>query len=107
MVFGIMSEQVTVTHTRVQKDGAAATVRPLGTPLVVAEDERLRVPATAFDAVYPSGDFSDTYMDALVKSYWQDQEFQIDCMTDDSTVVADAGYSQQLNSDWTFTTETD
>ena len=107
MVFGVMSEEVTVTHTRVQKDGAAATVRPLGTPLVVAAGERLRIPATAFDAQYPSGDFSDTHMDALVKSYWLDEEFQVDCMADDSTVVADSGYSQQTNSVWTFTTETD
>lgn len=105
--FGIMSAAVAVTHTRVQKAGAAPTVRPLGATLNVGAGERLRIPATAFDAVYPDGQFSRAHMDAVIKCYWEGETFQVDCMTDANTPVADRGYSQIEHSSWNITQEAD
>ena len=107
LIFGIMAGAVDVTHVRVQKANAAPTVRALAATVSVAVGERLRILTTAFDAVYKDGQFSRDHMDALVKSYWQGETIQIDCMTDSTTVVADTGYSQQTHADWQFTGEAD
>ena len=60
-----------------------------------------------FDMVYPDGEMSRSHMQALVDEYWDGETFQIDCMTDDSTPVADSGYSQQTHAGWSITGEAD
>ena len=42
-----------------------------------------------------------------MNGYWDGEEFQVDLMTDDSTVVADTGYAQQLYSNWAISSEAD
>ena len=96
-----------VTHVRVQKAGAAPVVRPLAATLNVAATEQLVVPANMFDVVYPDGQLSRSHMRAMVDGYWDGEEFQVDCMTDDSTPVDDSGYAQQAPSGWSITEEAD
>ena len=107
LVFGIMAANVTVTHARIQKAGADPIVRPLAAPLSVLAGERLRLPAAAMEIVYPSGEVGDPHMEAVVLSYWDGEEFMLDMMTDDSTPVPDANYTQQASDTWTFTIQPD
>ena len=105
--FGTFATAVTVSHIRIQKSGAAPSVKALQADVAVGANENFRIPEGDLDVLYPSGDLSDAHMDALVKSYWNGETFQIDAMTDDSTVVTASGYSQQTTSDWDFSTEND
>ena len=107
IVFGVMAGPVAVTHVRVQKAGTDATTRALASTLNVPTGGQLQIPSTSFDIVYPDGQMSRDHMDALVRSYWDGETFQIDCLTAVNTVVADANYSQQTHSAWTFTSEND
>lgn len=108
IVFGIMADaSVTATHGRIQKAGQDPVVRPLSANVTAAVGERLRVVANEIDFVYPSNQVGDDHMDAVIRSYWEGEEFQIDLMTDSSTVVADSGYSQQSSRNWGITTEAD
>ena len=108
MLFGVMADaSVTVTHARVQKAGADPVVRPLTADVTAAVGERLRVPVAMFDFVYPAGELNNDHMDAVVRGWWDGEEIQVDLMTDDSTVVADSGYSQAEHDGWTFTSEAD
>ena len=59
------------------------------------------------DVVYPAGQLNNDHMEAVVTPYWSGETFQVDLMTDDSTVIADSGYSQQEHSAWTISTEND
>lgn len=104
--FGIMAAEVTVTHLRFTKGAVEETIA-LNAAVVCPAENRLRIPDDGFDIVYPAGSLSNAHMDALVKSYWDGEEFTIDAMTDDSTIVADTGYNQVTNSAWTFTAEND
>ena len=107
LIFGVMAGAVAVTHVRVQKASAAAVVRPIGSTLNVPAGGQLQIPSTMFDIIYPDGQLSRAHMMALVNSYWDGETFQIDCMTDANTVVADANYSQQTHNSWTITGEND
>ena len=60
-----------------------------------------------FDIVYPAGELNNTHVMAVVNPYWDGEEFQVDMMTDDSTLIASSGYSQQLYSNWSITAEND
>ena len=107
IAFGVMDAQVVVSHVRFQKAGAIPVVKALASSLTVAIGERLRVPSGMWDMVYPSGDFTDAHMRAMIDVYWDGETFQLDAMTDDSTVVSDNGYSQQTYSDWAISNEND
>ena len=108
LTLGVMADaDVTATHGRFQKAGGGAVVRPLIANVTAAVGERLRVPATMFDVVYPAGELGNEHMDAVVRAWWDGQTIQVDLMTDDSTVVADSGYSQAEHDGWTFTEEAD
>ena len=108
MLFGIMADaSVTATHGRFQKAGADPVVRPLTASVTAAVGERLRIPTTMFDVVYPAGELNNDHMDAVVRAWWDGATIQVDLMTDDSTVVADSGYSQATHSAWAFTSEAD
>ena len=107
LVFGTMAAEVTATHYRVQKAGAGAFVRPLAADVTAAAGERLRVPAAMLDTIYPAGQLTNAHMRAMVDGYWEGETFQVDLMTDDSTVVADSGYAQQTLASWTITEEAD
>ena len=107
LVFGTMAAAVAVTHVRFQKAGANPVVRALSSTLNVALGERLRVPSNMFDVVYKAGQLTDNHLSAVVTPYWNGETFQIDCMTNSTTPVADANYSQQTHSGWTITQEAD
>ena len=104
LIFGVMDAAVTVTHGRFRK--AAGDAQPvvvaLAAPLQVAAGNRLRLPANMLSVKYNTGQLTDDHMEAAVKPYWENQSFEIDLMTDDSTVVADSEYSQQATSAFTF-----
>ena len=108
MLFGVMADaSVTATHGRFQKAGADPVVRPLTANVTAAVGERLRIPVAMFDVVYPAGELNNEHVDAVVRSWWAGQAIQVDLMTDDSTVVADSGYSQATHDGWAFTAEAD
>ena len=89
------------------RKGGVNEVIALSQAVVCPAENRLRIPDESFDIVYPSGSLTDTHMDAVVKAYWEGESFTIDAMTDSTTPVADTGYSQVTNSNWTFTEEND
>ena len=105
--FGIMSAEVIATHSRFQKAGAAPVVKQLEAPVTVEAGDRLRILSGDLDIVYPSGETTDTHMRALIDPYWDGEIFQIDMMTDGSTVIADLGYTQQTYSNWEISEEVD
>ena len=108
IVFGIMEDaSVTATHGRFQKAGAAPVVRQLAAAVTAAVGERLRIPDTMMDVVYPAGQSTNDHIEAVARAYWSGETFQVDLMTDDSTVVADSGYAQATHDAWTFTQEVD
>ena len=107
LVFGIMAAGVTATHAKFQKAGADPIVKQLTDPVTAAAGERLRIPSGSLDVVYPAGETNNTHMRALLDPYWDGEAFQVDLMTDDSTVVADTGYSQQTYSNWAISEEND
>ena len=108
-IFGVMTQEVTVTHfrSRIAAGDAQPVVVQLAAPLVVPAGRRLRLPAGNFKPKYNSGGFPDEHTDALVKSYWENTNFDLDAMTSAIAAVADPGYAQQQNSDWSFMTEAD
>lgn len=108
VVFGTMAAAVTATHGRFQKAaGLVSVVRPLAANVTAAAGERLRIPSGMLDVVYPAGQLTNTHMLAVVNPYWEGETFQLDLMTDDSTVIADGGYSQQTYSNWAISQEAD
>ena len=109
IIFGVMVAAQTITHARFRKTGdtGEAVVRPLSASLSVPAGNRLRIPATMFDVVYPDGQLSRAHMKGVVEDYWTGTEMQIDCMTSSSAVVSDTGYSQQTHDSWTITEEND
>ena len=107
VAFGIMAAAVTATHVRVQKAGAAAVVKQLTAAVTAAIGERLRIPSGDLDVVYPAGETTNVHMRAMTDPYWAGETFQLDLMTDDSTVISDSGYSQQTYSNWAISNEND
>ena len=107
LIFGVMAADVTATHGRFQKAGAAPVVRQLAAPVTAVAGQRLRIPSGSLDVVYPSGETNNPHMRSVIAPYWDAEEIQVDLMTDDATVVADSGYAQQTYSDWTISEEND
>ena len=107
LAFGVMTDAQNVTHARFQKAGAAPVVRQLNAAVAVAAGERLRIPSGSLDVVYPAGQTNNTHMRAVLDPYWDGEEFQVDMMTDDSTVIDDTGYAQQTYSNWAISEEAD
>ena len=60
----------------------------------------MAINAGDLDIVYPSGETSDAHMRAVVDPYWDGQQFNIDMLQDENTVVDDANYAPQQYSDW-------
>ena len=110
LVFGILDTETIATHGRFKKTGAndnTRVTRPLAAAVTVGAGERLRIPADSFDVVYKTGQLVDKHMDAMVKAYWDGETFEVDLMTDATTVITTTGYSQQSTAAWSFTTEND
>ena len=110
LVFGVLESETVVTHGRFKKTGAndnTRITRPLAAAVTVGAGERLRIPANSLDVVYKTGQLVDPHMDAMVKAYWDGETFEVDLMTDATTVITTTGYSKQSSDAWTFTTESD
>ena len=107
ILFGTMAAAVTANHVKYQKAGNAPVVKELTAPITVAAGEGLRFPSGDLDIVYPAGETNNTHMRAVLDPYWDGETFQIDLMTDDSTVIADSGYAQQTYSNWAISEEND
>ena len=104
VAFGVMAAGVAASHCRFRL--AAGDAQPVVTALSavvnVAAGERLRLPQNMLAIKYNTGGLTDDHMEAAIKPYWENVSFEIDMMTDDSTVIADANYAQQATSAWTF-----
>ena len=110
LVFGVLEVETVATHGRFKKTGApdnTRITRQLTAAVTVAVGERLRIPANSLDVVYKTGQLVDPHMDALVKAYWSGASFEVDLMTNATTVITTTGYSQQTTDAWDFTTEND
>ena len=108
IIFGIIEDaSVTATHGRFQKAGAAPVVRPLAAAVTAAVGERLRIPGAMIDMVYPAGETTNDHIEAVARAYWDGETFQVDLMTDGTSVVSDSGYAQATHDAWTFTQEVD
>ena len=110
LVFGVLNVETIVTHGRFKKTGAndnTRITRQLTAAVTVGAGERLRIPANSLDVVYKTGQLVDPHMDAIVKAYWNGETFEVDLMTDATTVIATSGYSQQSTAAWDFVTEND
>ena len=107
LIFGVMRAEVRVTHARFQKSGMAPVVRALNAPVTVAAGRQLRIPSGVMDVVYPAGQSNNVHMMAVVGPYWSGESIEVDVMTDNVAVVTDAGYSQQVYSNWSLTQEPD
>ena len=108
--FGTMGAAVTVTHVRVRPTAATSKtiVHALTSDLDVPNGGALQIPSSSFDVVLPSGQIGNTFMEWLIKEGWGDTtSFQVDCLTDSTTVVSVSGYSQQTVTAWTISTEAD
>ena len=107
IVFGVLVAAVDVTHIRFLKGGANPVVRPLAATLNVGAGERLIIPTGMFDVVYPANQLTNEHLQDVLDLFWDGEDIQVDAMTDDSTVVVDAGYAQQVYSNWSLTAEAD
>ena len=107
IVFGTLATETTVSHIRIQKAGADPAVKALATDVTVPANQQLRIPTGDLDLVFPRGELSNDFMDAMVRAYMDGETFQLDALTDATTVVSANGYSQQTYSNWAISTEAD
>lgn len=112
--FGILvGANISVTHVRFRRasDNGQPVVVQLGAAVPVATNQGMRIPSGSFDLVYKSGPLTNAHMLAVIESYWGTSgsrtEMDIDLMTNSTTVVGDAGYSQQQYDNWAVSTEND
>ena len=104
--FGALAAETVITHGRIGFGTETLAVRPLTTPRTVAAGGQAEFAIGEIDIVFPSNELSDGGYSELLALYFA-RSVWIDAMTDDSTVVAAVGYSQQTSSNWGLTQEND
>ena len=106
--FGIVTAAVTATHIRGQRT-TDTDDRFLIDALDVAAQagNRLTVPIGGVDILFPDGGISRHLNRSMVDDYFDSEEYQIDLLTDATTVVATGGYSQQTHDAWNITEQAD
>ena len=110
--FGTFGAAASVTHLRVRpviagQQAARGFVVPLSQTVNVQSGRPFIVASGDLDIVYPSGALPDTHIQAAVSPLWASVAWQMDAMTDNSTVVSVSGYSQQTHDAWAISTEAD
>lgn len=106
LLFGVMTTRRTATHVRIQRDGIVLLTKELTTPVTAEAGEGIRLPSGQLDFVHATGaDGTDDYVRALVDSYWKQQLFQLDLLSDASTVIQDSGYNSQSYANWQISNE--
>ena len=103
--FGTAAAEVVATHGRMSKTHVLA-VKQLVAPITFDVGDDMVVPDGSFDFVLVAGEAENDGLEEMIEDYWG-SGILCDLMTDDSTVVADTGYSQQTHSAWTLTQEAD
>ena len=103
--FGAAAAEVVATHGRVMKT-SVLVVKELVGPVTFAIGDDMEIPSGSIDIVFVAGDTENDGLEEVIEDYWA-SGILVDLMTDDSTVVADAGYSQQTHDAWTLTQEVD
>ena len=104
--FGNAGGSVTITHVRLRFGTQNLIVKALTTQRILSTGDPMVFAQGDIDLVFPSGDFEDAGLQAVLTLYFN-QQVLIDAMTDASTVVAVACYSQQMTNDWDYSTEAD
>lgn len=85
---------VVITHIRFSKVGESQIETKILTQAINAQaGTPLSLPT--FEVVYPANDLSNNHIAALVSPYWSGEDFEIDLLTDETTVVSVSGYSTQ------------
>ena len=106
--FGIVTQAVTVTHIRCRRTADTGDEITIDSQdRVAAIGRRLKINARELDFVFADGGISRHLNRSMVDALFANKEWQIDLMTDASTVVSAGGYSQQTHTAWRITEEAD
>lgn len=106
--FGIMVAGVTATHIRGQRNGDTDDQFLIdANDVAAAAGERLVIEINGIDLLFPDGGISRHLNRSMVDDYFDAEQWDIDLLTDASTVVATGGYSQQSHSAWTISEQND
>ena len=106
--FGNFGAAATVTHGRISIGADVLTVRPLAVNRDIALGGQAEFAIGEIDLLHPSNQYENAGWNALLALAFNGvNSFNVDLMTDDSTVVAVAGYGQQASTDWDLSTEAD
>ena len=108
--FGIMVSAVTASHIRCRRTADTADVILIDASDVAAgAGERLVIEVGDLDFVFPEGTtgVSRHLNRTMVDNLFANVAWQVDLLTDASTVVAVRGYQQQSHSAWRITEEAD
>ena len=103
--FGDAAAEVVATHARGMKT-EVLFIKELTAPVTFAIGETIQIASGDLDFVVVAGDAQNAGLEEMIEDYW-DSGVIVDLMTDDSTVVADTGYSQQTHDAWTLSQEVD
>ena len=106
--FGIVTADVTATHIRGQRTDDTDDGFLIDAVDVAAEaGNRLTVPIGGVNVLFPDGGISRHLNRSMVDAFFANEAYQIDLLTDASTVVSVGGYSQQSHSAWNITEQAD
>ena len=108
--FGIVVTGVTATHIRCRRTADTNDVILINADdVAAAAGERLKINSGELDFVFPDGTtgISRHLNRSMVDEFFNNVAWQIDLMTDATTVVAATGYSQQSHSAWAISEEND
>ena len=103
--FGDAAAEVVATHARVMK-AEVLFIKELTAPTTFAIGDTIQIAGGDLDFVVLAGDGQNDGIEEMIEDYWASGVI-VDLMTDDSTVVADTGYSQQTHDAWTLSQEAD
>ena len=106
--FGTLAAETVITHGRVSVGNVVLVTRPLATNRTIAANGQAEFAIGDIDLLFPANEYENGgYQDLLELAFDGTNSFNIDAMTDATTVVATSGYSQQSSANWTTSTESD
>ena len=108
--FGTFAAETTVTHARVRVGTAILVTRALTTQRTIQANGQGQFDTGELDLVFPIGSdgFANAGLNALLALALDGSNaLNVQLMTDDSTVVTTAGYSDQDVTNWTRANEAD
>ena len=106
--FGTFATEVDVSHFRARVGSDVLFTAALTTARTVAADGQAEFAIGELDLLFPSADLADDgYSALLALAFDGTNAFDVDLMTDSTTVVSASGYAQQAVTSWTRATEID